>query len=113
MDYKSPIELYTHGPIFKEIEDDVMRATVNVGVRIDKEELLRALAYDRGQYKAGYEAAERKYKRPQGEWVNYCQDGICHFVGTCSVCGNRNDIPPIESAHYCPSCGAEMKGYEE
>lgn len=44
-----------------------------------------------------------------GEWINYCQDGISHFVGTCSACGRRNDIPPIESAHYCPSCGAKMK----
>lgn len=57
--------------------------------------------------------AKDKTKVRTGEWINYYQDGICHFVGTCSVCGNRNDIPPIESAHYCPSCGAKMKGAEE
>ena len=59
MDYKSPIEILTGEPIFKEMDDGVMRATVNCGVHVDKEELLKALAYDRGQYEKGYEDATK------------------------------------------------------
>lgn len=55
--YKSPIELlirdYQHQVIERE-KEQVYRAAVQVVPNIDKDELLRALAYDRGQYQRGY-----------------------------------------------------------
>lgn len=107
MDYRSPIGIYTHEPIFKEMEDGIMRATINLGVQIDKDELIRALAYDREQYRCGYEAAERKYKRPEGEWLFKKQTNDNHITGQCSNCKERSRIN-----NYCPCCGAKMKGEE-
>lgn len=43
-----------------------------------------------------------------GEWEDVFQNGPCSWSGKCSVCGSRNDIPPIGMAHYCPNCGAKM-----
>ena len=38
-------------------EDEVMKVVANVGVMVDKEELLKALQYDREQYYRGYNDA--------------------------------------------------------
>lgn len=40
--------------------------------------------------------------RPQGEWVDVWQDGVCSWRGTCSNCRRTNDIPPPMLAKYCP-----------
>lgn len=105
MDYKSPIQIYTHGPSFKEMEDGIMRAIIRCGVQIDKDELIRALAYDRDQYRDGYEAAEKKYKRPEGEWLFKKQTNDNRITGQCSNCKERSRIN-----NYCPCCGADMRG---
>lgn len=55
--YKSPIELLIRDVQHQIIErenEQVYRAAVQVVPNIDKDELLRALAYDRGQYQRGY-----------------------------------------------------------
>ena len=44
----------------------------------------------------------------RGEWEDVWCDGVSSFRGTCSHCNQTNDIPPPQSAHYCPSCGAKM-----
>lgn len=55
--YKSPIEkVYSElqTQIVQEDENTVMKAVRNVGLNVDKEELIRALQYDRNQYIKGY-----------------------------------------------------------
>ena len=52
--YQSPIEII-HDNMRMEIEGEVYKAVQRVGVNVDKEELTKALQYDRGQYKRGYE----------------------------------------------------------
>lgn len=56
--YKSPIE-QIYGEIqtqmVQEDENMVMKAIRKVGVNVDKEELIKALQYDRNQYTKGYE----------------------------------------------------------
>ena len=55
--YKSPIEIFTtdiQTQIMKQQEEEIYKAIVNVGINVDKEELLRALQYDRWQYEKGY-----------------------------------------------------------
>lgn len=37
-----------------QLENDIFKAVQNVGVNVDKDELLKALQYDRGQYDKGY-----------------------------------------------------------
>ena len=55
--YESPIELVVsqfQTEIIKQQENQVFKAIQNVGVNVDKAELLRALSYDRDQYEKGY-----------------------------------------------------------
>ena len=58
MSYNSPIELFQTEPIFETLKDEVdayvIQAVAKVGVSVDKEELLKALRYDRAQYLMGF-----------------------------------------------------------
>lgn len=51
--YESPIEIFV-GQMRLEQENNIYRAVQNQGVTVDKEELVKALQYDRGQYDKGY-----------------------------------------------------------
>ena len=52
--YEPPINLII-GDVEAHIEDNIMETVHNYGIYVNKEELQRALIYDRGQYTAGYE----------------------------------------------------------
>ena len=52
--YESPIKIIT-GKIQTQIDDEIYRAVQNVGINVDREELLKALEYDRGQYEKGFD----------------------------------------------------------
>ena len=51
--YTSPIKLVTN-QIIMELDNDVVNAVQKVGIEVDKQELIRALKYDRDQYDKGY-----------------------------------------------------------
>ena len=54
--YESPISVYkklTH-EIAKQKDEYICQAIVKVGVDVNKEELIKALAYDREQYSKGF-----------------------------------------------------------
>lgn len=53
MNYKSPIDLIV-AQAETEIENEIVRTVQRMGINIDKDELMRALAYDRNQYVRGY-----------------------------------------------------------
>ena len=55
--YKSPIDTLISDVVTEE-ENAVMRAVVKCGINVDKNELVKALAYDRGQYEKGYADAK-------------------------------------------------------
>lgn len=56
--YKSPIEIIT-GNIQTQIDDEIYRAVQNVGINVDRAELLKALEYDRGQFEEGWKEGFR------------------------------------------------------
>lgn len=56
MSYKSPIDII-YGNIETKVEDDVVKAIQSYNISVDKDELIKALNYDREQYKAGYKDA--------------------------------------------------------
>ena len=70
--YKSPIELII-GKMQTQIDDDIYRAVQNVGINVDREELLKALEYDRGQYEEGFRKGEEytilQIKNLLPEWL--------------------------------------------
>lgn len=51
--YKSPIELVM-GEMRMKLNGTITQAIQDVDINVDKEELERALQYDRGQYDKGY-----------------------------------------------------------
>lgn len=57
--YQSPIEII-QDRMRMEVEGEVFKAVQNVGVHVDKDELLKALQYDRGQYTKGYKEGYAK-----------------------------------------------------
>jgi hypothetical protein len=57
--YKSPIEIY-ETELETQLEGEILRAVKRVGVSVDKDELIKALKYDRDQYNEGYHDASEK-----------------------------------------------------
>ena len=56
--YKSPIEVFQTG-IEYQLENDIMNMVQKYGITVDKDELLKALRYDRDQYDKGYVDGKR------------------------------------------------------
>lgn len=54
MNYQSPVEVIYQGFETK-LEGDIMEAIYSYGVDVDKDELIKALKYDRDQYRKGFE----------------------------------------------------------
>ena len=53
MSYQSPIEVF-QTQMQSQIVGEIYKAVMKVGVNVDKDELLKALQYDRNQYQKGY-----------------------------------------------------------
>lgn len=85
--YKSPIEIIT-GKMVTRIDDEIYSAVQNVGINVDREELLKALEYDRGQFEKGYNEA------------------IDDFVTKYKFCDNRSI--QCRKALNCADCIAEQ-----
>lgn len=55
--YLSPINIWiteTMQDFHNNIEEQVYKEVINVGISVDKKELLKALEYDRNQYDKGF-----------------------------------------------------------
>lgn len=51
--YESPINIISSA-LRIEIENETLKAIKDVGIDVDKDELIKALKYDRGQFEKGY-----------------------------------------------------------
>lgn len=57
MSYKSPIEIIAEEMQIektKQLEGDIYKAIQRYGINVDKDELIKALNYDRQQYEKGF-----------------------------------------------------------
>ena len=101
MSYESPIRLIEND-LNKSIEDNVMAVILTYGIEVDREELIRALRFDREQYDRGYrDGLADRYNRPV---VPY-QVGRRWFCGSCSTAVGRY-------WKYCQNCGRRL-GWED
>jgi hypothetical protein len=106
--YQSPFDLFMEkaGIAAAEfLDNEVFKAAFSVGVTVDKEELIRALQYDRGQYDKGFNdgimAAADELVRCKDCIVSYCHgddDFVCGRSGVnvdpddfCSYGERRSD----------------------
>lgn len=62
MSYKSPINIIQEEMRTK-FDNDVLESVINVGIKVNKDELIKALEYDRNQYLQGYEEAKEIYEK--------------------------------------------------
>lgn len=80
--YESPIKLF-ESAMESYLEGETLKAVMKVGVSVDKEELLRALQYDREQYQKGYKDAIDEYMNLLCEHCmlqkNSCDECECPF----------------------------------
>jgi len=122
--YKSPIELIVTDieyQVKEKCEEACYEAVLHYIPNVDREELIRALQYDRQQYEQGYRDAVRDKDLVEvvhGQWE------VVHGVITpggdpllrCPRCRSRESehCGGIECnrAHwnYCPICGMTMDG---
>jgi hypothetical protein len=58
--YESAIEMIT-GHMRLHWDGEIYRAVQDIGIKVDREELIKALEYDRNQYDKGYTDGIRKY----------------------------------------------------
>lgn len=117
--YKSPIELI-YESIQSQLDECIYKEIQKADIKVDKDELLKALAYDREQYKKGYE--DGKAERENGKWIEK-QVGNAEDWGIdmlqsarCSACGFYHTTPYMycfAKYNYCPHCGAKMDEEEK
>lgn len=110
--YKSPIELIYKDAQYQ-LEDGIYKAIQQVDIKVDREELIKALKYDRDQYKKGYEDA--KAERKKGKWITKSTFMPDHYGGyyidqyVCTNCESEFFKP----SKFCPNCGADLRGKDE
>ena len=95
--YKSPIEI-AYGQMQLQIEKEVYRAVQRCNVNVDKDELVKALSYDRDQYYKGYRDAMNAIVRCKDcrlylTDTTYCQE---HNKGYCELDGCVKN-----KSHFC------------
>lgn len=76
--YDSPIKVYQLvDEQYSYLENKVFEVVKTMDVNVDKEELFKALAYDRNQYQKGYDAGYKKAL----EDVEKMRDISCVYIG--------------------------------
>ncbi len=67
--YNSPIEMIISNMRMQQ-DGEIFRAVQEIGVNVDKDELLKALQYDRGQYDKGYNDGIKAFVERLKEFLN-------------------------------------------
>ena len=88
----------------EELAEDILQEYTNCYSEVDKEVLVKMI------YNAGYR------KQKEGEWIKHAASYECTACKEeFSVDGYAEDYDPITDwdLHFCPNCGAKMKGGAE
>lgn len=106
--YESPITIKTE-EIARNIMDkqeEYILTQVQMCVDVDKDELLKALQYDRNQYEKGY-ADGRANATKHGRWIDDWDIG-CSVCSECDDSFLWEDFNGVREFNYCPTCGCKM-----
>ena len=103
MSYDSPITIYENlANQIAEYREGQIVAQVQMYIDVNKEELFKALAYDRHQYEKGYQDGRKDYEKTHSEWINEGGVLICN-------CCQYTQFDNV-AFNFCPNCGADMRG---
>ena len=101
--YESPIAIIEQKILNeqnKQLQNALMyEIRTNYQIDVDKDELIRALQYDREQYEKGYQDGKADMQK-KGRWL-INSDGYYPYCSQCKY-------EPKEMTRYCPNCGVEM-----
>ena len=64
--YRSPVEIYTTQMMVNfesDLENNILKAAQGVGIDVNKDELIKALQYDRDQYDKGYKDGSNNMRK--------------------------------------------------
>ena len=114
MNYESPITIMMkqiQNQIINQAENGIFKAVQDVGIFVDKDELVRALKYDRHQYEKGYRDRDAKIVRCKDckrarliEWGDHHKEYKCYPPETDDVPEailELEDVPWHEGDFYC------------
>lgn len=105
--YESPIKVFQSN-LEMQFEGEILKAVQRANISVDKDELIRALHYDREQYQKGFDDA-RKNAVP----VVRCKD--CEYFGlndeNVPYCLNPFGLDDPEQMDYC-SYAEELKNVD-
>lgn len=96
--YESPIHLIISeiaNKIAKETDEATWAAIQRVGIDVDKDELIKALRYDREQFKKGFDYAAKH---------SVSLDKLCEWLATNPAGGCPPNRPPMCMDVGCPEC---------
>lgn len=91
------------------LHDVVSRAWLTGGEKSVIKKLIDNAPTVPNEYMRGYEAAEREYKRPQGEWIIVKDERYGDNV-KCPFCGKELAGTDL---NFCCKCGAKLIGSEK
>ena len=111
--YESPVtvhyeDMLTH---IRDSADGQIMAEIKMYVDVDRDELIKAMNYDRNQYATGYRNGYADAQK-RGKWIP-AFDG--RYLGgaywfNCSECGKIVPGGLSSGKLYCERCGARMDG---
>lgn len=101
MSYESPIRIIEKG-LSIQMEDDVMKVVKSYSVDVNREELIKALKFDRDQYVKGYNDGKNYRLHSSVKPIFYEDIWIC---GECST-------PVGWGWVYCQHCGQRINWSE-
>lgn len=110
--YESPVQII-QGELEIYIEDKIAKAVQNLDIQVDKDELLKALTYDREQYKKGYHDAQPMVAEWEHIQVFEVEGTVIDRLQStyCPICHTYHTTPYVYSYNhydYCPNCGSHM-----
>lgn len=107
-DYESPIKVVM-AEMATKFDGDVLTAVQRYGIDVNREELLKALQYDRDQFEAGFKAGLAKADRPHAHWIIYPEMNEDRYCSKCDMDFENDGL----TFNFCPHCGAQMDGGDE
>lgn len=103
--YKSPIDIIEK-QMRMEFDDGIWKAVQDYAVSVDKEELIKALRYDRDQYEKGYADG----KRDAFDKLTRCKD--CDYCHEYTKWNGKDYLGCNRLAEFCDGQIVEVDAYD-